>query len=167
MVPEGARALLARVRGAQTGPEQEPYQINSELGGSKRSCVVEAESFWASCPEYRSAELDMIRTSRESLWIVLAKFPEGEGPEPLGSTWRGDRRWDDGIFRGWEEHMSLVNGGMYRVVFCHPEHWDAQHFCTCVETYQALEREEVFTSAVPGDGSVDSQWGEVFGGGPQ
>ena len=70
------------------------------------------------------------------------------------------RSWEEQIGAGMRDGLGMRDS---RVVFHHRDKAMAEYFWRCVQTF----RWGVWDSANEGDGSVEEQWGEVFGGDPR
>ena len=148
-------------------PAYFPYFVTCGDWEGTKVTTREAEVFWSSCPDYRMADMYrmVLYFGKRKFWVVMAKVPKGKSPEPV----RVDENlnWDlEGMLRKQEELFSRKMGATHRVVFCHKESWATRYFCMCVEKRQKVARKKAFLLALSeGDGSVDSQWSVVFGGG--
>ncbi len=125
-----------------------------------------AKRYWESWPEYHKAKLGVDTALNQGVikgYLVVAEFPRTEvAPEPIkavsSAVEKQIRLWETTLF------TSTPFAENYRVVFFHHQESMAMYFCGCVEGCKRKAIEEAFHRVMgePGDGSVESQWGEVF-----
>ena len=130
-----------------------------------------AQDFWEYCPAYRDEEFGIgearehptVDPAQKTAYMVWACFTNvDEAPDPIEISHAGKAEF----IRWWEE-VSVV--GASRVVFYSPRRDMAEYFCRCIAQLKQVALEEFMHRGMEdlGDGSVDWQWSEVFGGGPR
>ena len=151
------------------------YEILMDPSESILDIKEAAAGFWRGYPEYRGAIFSVRRRKGPAIsFLVEAIFSnkwKGEFPASVDVEDHilnnDDRRSLEKEVRAMEKHLDeeWEEEGIHRVVFLHPNSIKAHIFCEGVVMFQDSARAEFFRKQTQGDGSAETQWGEVFGGG--